>query len=136
MTQRQSIFRVTLRPDGTLGVEDWRGNTHVCDEVTVGKTIRQVLADPDLPPVERLGAGGYNFAEAYAKLVIPERYHALVRPAADAIHRLIEQAMRAGQGASAHRAQAYYQQNPEPPPPPEPPRHPPRNAHRRGHRVA
>lgn len=136
MTQPQSIFRVALLPDGTLEVEDWRGNTHICREADIGTTIRRVLADPELPPVERIGAGGYNFAEAYARLVIPEQYHQLVRPAANMIHRLLENAMKGGNGASAQRAEQYHQQQQNPRPPPDPPRYPPRDAHRRGHRVA
>jgi hypothetical protein len=137
MSRRESIFRITLLDDGRLECEDWRGNTTVCGEADLGKTVRLVLADPDLPPVERVSAGGYNMAEAYARMVLPERYQGLVRPAASLIVQAVEKLVAASNEAGQRRAEAWRRQQQRPPGPPEPPpQHPPRGAHRRGRNVA
>lgn len=137
MSQPESIFRVKLLEDGSMECEDWRGNTIRCTEPGLGKTIRQVLADPELPPVERVSAGGYSMAEAYARMVLPEQYQGLVRPAANLLVQALQRLMTATNEAAARRGENWRQEHQQPQSQPDPqPRHPPRNAHRRGQHVA
>lgn len=127
----ESIFRVKLLPDGRLEYEDWRGNTHACAPGEIGSRMAQVLRDPELPPVERMGAGGQNAAEAYARMVLPPQYQQLARPAANLVLQVFQRLMAGSQGAAQQRHQQ--------PPPQEPaagPQEHQRRAHRRGHRVA
>jgi hypothetical protein len=136
MSERESIFRVKLLQDGSLECEDWQGNTHRCTEANLGTTIRRVLASPELPPVERVSAGGYNMAEAYAKMILPEQFQGLVRPAANALLQALQHIMTASNEGRQARADAWRQQQQPPRPPEPPPRHPPRSANRRGRCVA
>ncbi len=131
----ESIFRVRLLPDGRLECEDWRGNSHVCAPGEIGSHIAQVLRDPNLPPVERMGAGGHNMAEAYVRMVLPPQYQQLARPAASLVVQALQRLMAGGQGV------AYGRQRQQPPPGPQQQQqqeqtHEQRRAHRRGHRVA
>lgn len=131
MSGGESIFRVRLLPDGRLEYEDWRGNTSTCAQGEIGSRITRVLQDPGLPPVERMGAGGHNMAEAYARMVLPPQYQALARPAANLLVQALQRLMASGHGA------AYARQQQPPPQGPQAQREPdPRQAHRRGHRVA
>jgi len=137
MSARESIFRVRELENGSLECEDWRGNTHRCTDVELGKTIRKVLADPDLPPVEKMSAGAYNAAEVFAKTVLPAHHHGMIRPLATMIVQGVERVMAMSSQAAANRAEAWRRQHQGAPRPPDPPPpHPPRDAHRRGHRVA
>ena len=127
----ESIFRVKLQPDGRLEYEDWRGNLHQCTPGEIGGRMTEVLRDPDLPPVERMGAGGQNAAEAYARMVLPPQYQQLARPAASMVLQLLQRLMAGSRGA------AYTRSQPPPPQQPQPgPQEQRRQAHRRGQRVA
>lgn len=138
MSRRESLFRIRLLDDGRLECEDWRGNTTPCGEADLGRVVRQVLASPDLPPVERVSAGGYNMAEAAARWFLPQEFQGLVRPAASMIMQALDKLMVASHDAARQRAETWrrQQQQSQKPPPEPPPQHPPRTVYRRGRNVA
>lgn len=131
----ESIFRVKLLPDGRLEYEDCRGNVSTCSAAEIGGRITQVLKDPSLPPVEMLGAGGHNIAEAAARNLLPPQYQPLIRGLSP-LMQLIQRLMAAGGNLGPNPR--YQQSNPAPGPqqhqqrPPDP-RGP---TFRRGRRVA
>ena len=137
MSRRESIFRVALLDDGKLECEDWRGNVTQCSEAELGKTVRQVLADPNLEPVERVSAGAYNYAEAVARRVLPEQYQRFAGPAASMFLQAIQRVVSASNEAAQRRAETWRQeQQKQPDPPPPPPQQPRQTAYRRGRRTA
>jgi len=130
MSQRETVLRVRLLPDGRLEYEDWRGKTETCRAADLGEKARAILVDPNLPPVRVVNPGATKVAEFYARALLPPELRHLAGPGVTALEDVLRAVQRARQRVPAA---APPQGNAEPAPPPDPPRP---SAHRRGKRVA
>lgn len=132
---KESLFKVRQLPDGRLEYEDCRGRVDACAPHEIGARMAAVLAEPDLPPVERVAAGGYRVLDAIARNVLPPHVQPHVGPITALAMKLLEQIHMARQSAAQARARAYGWQPQPPPPHPPGPHASDHSAHRRGHRV-